>query len=53
VVSSATFLIDSESQLKGAVAGMGAPTQHQPHGGTAPSAQAAEKAPKREDRRHD
>lgn len=33
VVSSGTFLIDSESQLKAAVAGMGAP-QHQ-HGGAA------------------
>jgi hypothetical protein len=33
VVSSGTFLIDSESQLKAAASGMGAP-QHQ-HGGAA------------------
>ena len=35
VVSSGTFLIDSESQLKAAASGMGAP-KHQ-HGGTPPS----------------
>jgi len=35
VVSSGTFLIDSESQLKAAASGMGAP-QHQ-HGGTPPT----------------
>jgi membrane fusion protein, copper/silver efflux system len=33
VVASGTFLIDSESQLKAAASGMGAP-QHQQHGGT-------------------
>lgn len=36
VVASATFLIDSESQLKAAASGMGAPNPHQQHGGAAP-----------------
>lgn len=45
VVSSGTFLVDSESQLKAAASGMGAP-QHQ-HGGAPPSAPAAKpEAPK-------
>ena len=39
VVSSGTFLIDSESQLKAAASGMGAP-QHQ-HGGAPPTSQPA------------
>ena len=37
VVSSGTFLVDSESQLKAAASGMGAPT-HQHGGATAPDA---------------
>lgn len=45
VVASATFLIDSESQLKAAAGGMGAPGQHQQHGGTVPPAKAPQKAP--------
>lgn len=43
VVSSGTFLIDSESQLKAAASGMGAP-QHQ-HGGAAPQASEPKTAP--------
>lgn len=43
VVSSGTFLIDSESQLKAAASGMGAP-QHQ-HGGAAPSTNANKAEP--------
>ncbi len=43
VVASGTFLVDSESQLKAAFAGMGAPQAHQPAtaGGGKPSAPAA------------
>jgi multidrug efflux pump subunit AcrA (membrane-fusion protein) len=43
VVSSGTFLVDSESQLKAAASGMGAP-QHQ-HGGTPASVPEAPKPP--------
>jgi Cu(I)/Ag(I) efflux system membrane fusion protein/cobalt-zinc-cadmium efflux system membrane fusion protein len=43
IVTSATFLIDSESQLKAAAGGMGAPAEHQQHGG---APQPAEKKPK-------
>lgn len=53
VVASGTFLIDSESQLKAAAAGMGAPQGHQ-HGGTpAPVEKKAQKAPEPEGPRHD
>jgi hypothetical protein len=45
VVSSGTFLIDSESQLKAAVSGMGAP-QHQ-HGGASPGATADKAKPQK------
>ncbi len=44
VVTSATFLIDSESQLKAAAGGMGAPGEHQQHGGAPPP---ADKKPKK------
>lgn len=44
VVTSATFLIDSESQLKAAAGGMGAPAEHQQHGGVPPP---ADKTPKK------
>jgi membrane fusion protein, copper/silver efflux system len=53
VVSSATFLIDSESQLKAAALGMGAPGQHHQHGAPAASAKALEQAPAPEGHRHD
>lgn len=55
VVASGTFLIDSESQLKAAAAGMGAPQQHQQHGGTAPAPpkKTDEKAPARGGHPHD
>lgn len=53
VVASGTFLIDSESQLKAAAAGMGAPEGHQ-HGGPAGSAEKkAAKAAAPGDHRHD
>jgi RND family efflux transporter MFP subunit len=45
VVASATFLIDSESQLKSAVAGMGAPAGHQQHGAGGATPKAPPKAP--------
>ena len=54
VVSSGTFLIDSESQLKAAASGMGAP-QH-PHGGATTSRPMASKTPgpsRSEAHRHD
>ncbi|MFN7981315.1 MAG: efflux RND transporter periplasmic adaptor subunit [Vicinamibacterales bacterium] len=38
IVSSGTFLIDSESQLKAAASGMGAPPEHQHGSGGAPAA---------------
>lgn len=44
VVSSGTFLIDSESQLKAAARGFGAPRGHQ-HGGAAPAAQPSKAQP--------
>ena len=47
VVSSGTFLIDSESQLKAAAGGMGAP-QHQ-HGGAATAAANADRTPAADD----
>lgn len=52
IVSSGTFLIDSESQLKAAASGMGAPPQHQhgssgdaPAGPPPPSTVGTQKAP--------
>jgi RND family efflux transporter MFP subunit len=53
VVASATFLIDSESQLKAAAGGMGAPGQHQQHGGAAPPAKTPQKAPVPQGHPHD
>ncbi len=54
VVSSGTFLIDSESQLRAAAAGMGAPPDRPPQdGGTAASATAAPRTPTPGEPRHD
>jgi RND family efflux transporter MFP subunit len=53
VVASATFLIDSESQLKAAAGGMGAPGPHQQHGGAAPPPKTPQKAPAPEGHPHD
>ena len=54
VVASGTFLIDSESQLKAAAAGMGAPHGSERHGGApAPAVKTPERAPAPEGARHD
>jgi RND family efflux transporter MFP subunit len=45
VVASGTFLVDSESQLKAALAGMGAGPAHAGHGAPVPAAGAAGSAP--------
>ncbi len=54
VVTSATFLIDSESQLKAAAGGMGAPAEHKQHGGAPPPPDTKpKKAPGHEDHDRD
>jgi membrane fusion protein, copper/silver efflux system len=46
VVASGTFLVDSESRLKSAAAGMGAPSGHAGHGSPAPETKAEPAPPK-------
>ena len=53
VVTAATFLIDSESQLKSAAAGMGAPREHQQHGTPVAPVKPRPKAPTPESHRYD
>lgn len=53
VVASGTFLIDSESQLKSAAAGMGAPQGHEGHGNPPGSTQKKAGAGAPKDQRHD
>jgi RND family efflux transporter MFP subunit len=45
VVASGTFLVDSESQLKAALSGMGASSGHSGHGAPAPAPQPGTEAP--------